>query len=1021
MKTSCLISTYGLLLVVALGLPVFTLAQSWSVKHYGTADGLPGNTTYQVVQDDKGYMWITTNNGICRFDGKEFKTYNSPLIKNNEILRCKMVWGQPWFLNFKGVLFYIEEEEVHRFYPEEDEEDKNILDWLEDDFGNLFVLVEQDTTQDALLVFERNVAGEVTLKKRIEFEEDSYGDSRIKNYLIKQNKQLFLIEDTKDSYVLEYQYSENLFKEVYLGKRVGYANAYQFQNKPKLLFYDKYRKKFWLNYIPQKGWGSTSLPQHPHLNTILYYFQDSQSRIWSYDNKRLLRLNDKFEIIQDLTHLVNNQRVNEIKEDREGNIWFSTNKDGLYVLQNSPFIQYTPENSDLPDKYIYDIDGDKQGNVCIASHPASLSLMRGKKIVSNTQMSDSKSEIYDIMVYDDKDILVALDGIYVYQVDNDKLIKKLEPSSRSSIKRFTQNNNKDVLLSAPSYTYYLNEHEAIHYSIPIKPYCGLLQEKNMALIGSNRGMYELVLRPSNANMELLRTPSGIYINPYLNYQGIDHYFQDRNPLIKKHYFQDSLSIDYYIADIQKAKDSTIWIATRSNGLYQIENNAIVHHYLEGATSITSNICHRVFIDEKNQAWLSTNKGLNRIHPKTHQVRRITVDDGLTSNFVTSTYKFEDQVYVGTGNGLTVFNENDITDVQPAPPVILRDIKINEKDTLLKSTYHLNWNHNALYIGFIAPYFQGKISYKYRMLGIRDDWINTDDNYARFPELTAGKYTFEVKSVTSNNIESKEVAQVKFTIKPHPLFSPLAYSLYALTLLACLLLAFYLRIRQIKYQEGEKTKINKKFAELELQALQAQMNPHFVFNAMNAIQNYIVKKEVNEANRYLAEFGRLMRLFLDSSYKKYIDIEEEIELLQLYIRLEKLRFRDKFEVHFHIDEQVEQTLEIPSLLLQPFVENAINHGLAYKEGKGELHISMKQQADTIHIAIEDNGIGRERAMKIRQGSFKSYKPLGIQIINERLATLHTMEDLEVNLTIIDLADDAGNAVGTRVEMQIPIIE
>ncbi|MDO8367544.1 MAG: histidine kinase, partial [Saprospiraceae bacterium] len=218
-------------------------------------------------------------------------------------------------------------------------------------------------------------------------------------------------------------------------------------------------------------------------------------------------------------------------------------------------------------------------------------------------------------------------------------------------------------------------------------------------------------------------------------------------------------------------------------------------------------------------------------------------------------------------------------------------------------------------------------------------------------------------------------------------------------------------------------MNQRFAELELKALQSQMNPHFIFNSLGAIQYFIRSDRTQEADGYLTKFAQLMRLFLESSKNKYITLAEEIRLLKLYVELEKMRFEGRFEAKFSVEKNIDtDEVEIPSMLLQPFVENAINHGLFHKKEKGLLQIKVTANGSKeIHCIVEDDGIGREAAGALREQSLKNYKSRAMQIVHERLEALSHVEGYEVKIEVNDLRHPDGGPAGTRVTLTIPVAD
>lgn len=208
--------------------------------------------------------------------------------------------------------------------------------------------------------------------------------------------------------------------------------------------------------------------------------------------------------------------------------------------------------------------------------------------------------------------------------------------------------------------------------------------------------------------------------------------------------------------------------------------------------------------------------------------------------------------------------------------------------------------------------------------------------------------------------------------------------------------------------------NQKLSKAELKALQSQINPHFIFNSLNSIKNYILTNKPNDAAKYLTDFANLIRSVLQQSQQSFISLKDELEILELYIRLEQMRFENKFDFSYNIDEEVDTTyVKIPALLLQPYVENAIWHGLMHKETKGVLKIEVKMGKDEIICTIEDNGIGRKKSAEIHSKNLRPHKSMGLQINSERLKVLHELHKLDIEVEIFDLESATKEPIGTKV--------
>jgi len=198
-----------------------------------------------------------------------------------------------------------------------------------------------------------------------------------------------------------------------------------------------------------------------------------------------------------------------------------------------------------------------------------------------------------------------------------------------------------------------------------------------------------------------------------------------------------------------------------------------------------------------------------------------------------------------------------------------------------------------------------------------------------------------------------------------------------------------------------------------------MNPHFIFNALNAIKKFLLKNDVPNADKYLSSFAKLLRLILDNTRENKVLLENEIELIKLYLKLEHLRFEDRLEYSILVDENINTSeTEIPSMLIQPFVENAIVHGIQNKEGKGIIKVFFNQNDGYIEAVIQDDGIGRAKAVALKNEAIP-HKSLAIKISEERLLALRKNKNIPAGINIVDLNDTNGNQTGTKVIICIPL--
>ena len=237
----------------------------------------------------------------------------------------------------------------------------------------------------------------------------------------------------------------------------------------------------------------------------------------------------------------------------------------------------------------------------------------------------------------------------------------------------------------------------------------------------------------------------------------------------------------------------------------------------------------------------------------------------------------------------------------------------------------------------------------------------------------------------------------------------------------MLLFFVKRTQKIKQREKERTFLNKKLAEMELKALRAQMNPHFIFNVLNSIQYYISHNKNEEAQHYMSKFAKLVRSTLDNSRSTFISLADELSLLRLYIDLEKIRFEDRFDYEIKIGNDIDlNAVKIPNMLLQPYVENSIKHGFKGKEAKYFIDISILSEKENIVCLIIDNGIGREKAALIPGAEKDKHSSTGTIIIKEKIEALKQYYNYDLSSVTEDLKDGNGNPIGTKVILTFPEI-
>jgi ligand-binding sensor domain-containing protein/two-component sensor histidine kinase len=479
----------------------------------------------------------------------------------------------------------------------------------------------------------------------------------------------------------------------------------------------------------------------------------------------------------------------------------------------------------------------------------------------------------------------------------------------------------------------------------------------------------------------------------------------------------------------------IWMAS-SAGLLKLKNNKI--ESIIDRQKLLLNTFNAILQDHHQNLWLSSNSGLFKYNPNTGEVKHYTESDGLQGLqfMLGSACKLSDgRLAFGGVNGLNIFHPDSVRD-NPNPPIIhFTDWIVNDTGSISTSPEYLDrqsfsFNNRTLSFHFIGIDYTApdEVRYKYRLKGFEKDTVEGGGNgFARYAQLPAGDYTFQVWAANSDGVWSTNPHELQFTILPPWYATWWARSLQVLLVLGLLYTFYQNRITQIRRKESERRKeaefrqkeaeSKQLAAELQNSVLRLQMNPHFIFNSMNSISSYILQKDIDTANQYLSRFAKLMRLILDLASKPLIPIADEIELLEQYMAAEAMRFENKFTWQVELDEALDpEEIMLPTMILQPFVENAIWHGFARKTTPGYIRIEFKKQDSSMVCTVEDNGIGRIESSKNKA---EVHPSRAVQITEQRLQLIEKKSFPKTDLQIIDLYDEYGTPSGTKVEVKLPL--
>ena len=474
-------------------------------------------------------------------------------------------------------------------------------------------------------------------------------------------------------------------------------------------------------------------------------------------------------------------------------------------------------------------------------------------------------------------------------------------------------------------------------------------------------------------------------------------------------------------------DDHSFLVGTSKGLYSTD--------LQGDTVMLSDkneiadLTRPAFIvkDHRGLFWIGANEGLVRLDPLTRQTEIYDYSDNVQGNVwaLEPMFARNGKLFIGGNNGINYFDPDKIEKKNERLQVTIMKVTVNQDDTSYfdrNSLLSLKSFQNSLDIQFVAPYYGNpqRLQYRYQMLGLSSEWKDLgNNNEVRFSRLPPGDYVFTVSASINGQqwFQSSEALAFRIAFP----FWQQWWFVTACILVAALLLLYYLhnRIDRIRQKEATNRAYEKKIAEVEMHALRAQMNPHFMFNSLNSINNFILKNDPENASGYLTKFSRLMRLILDNSRSEWILLENELKALELYIQLEVVRFDEVFEYELILDPGVDiATTYVPPMIIQPYVENAIWHGLLHRHAPGgKLVIRIWRENEVLHINVEDNGVGRQEAAFRKSKSATKQKSHGLKITAERIDIVNRIYNVDAKVNIDDLTGHNGTATGTKVSLTL----
>lgn len=963
--------------------------QKFNFNTYTISSGLVSNEIRGIFQDARGAIYLTTPSGISIFDGYRFKNFGyKDGIKYDYIKHmAELDSGKVYLFANTGRQAYIFQNNSYKRFIVT----PNIItQYFKGKDNNHYVCTD---------------IGIYQLKN------DAFKKQRLTDDTSVMANSFFKYADVNDSI--------SLVLKTYPQNRLDIIN----KNSRKIIF-----------KIPE------------FLGFQL--FKDSQKRIWVCTDSRGIKMIDEQtlqtpEKLFDHTPAVFNSlegiQVNSVAEDAQKNLWFATTGKGLVKLEPNGTCHFISTKNGLLSNNILKVFVDRDNKIWIGTQSGLQQIAENNTALYDKSAGLQNDAVYAALQTDSnrylvstfhhlevidsrKENIAAIEIPYFAEGYIFKLIKKDNGeiwglTSRRIVKIGFEGTKPVMKLSRPAdeilsdfiampdgsflvlsktkiYHFSQDKFITLAYGLPSGK-CLIKDNSGHIWAGTNKGLFIYDLQNNSLSYALQNKLSG-------------------------YCFDNVFEIKILAADSR----GNIWGGSKENGIYQLEISAdtlLRKRHISRENGLSNNMIRYLLFNNDSTLYCSSTSGVDKIVFTSTGYNITNVNNII--NLTGSAYSiYQEKDYnsiLFTGlSGLLVFNgqmerNNAQTIHNSFTDCIVNGISVTAMLTKDIVLFENNQNSPTFYF---SPYDFNKNNYAFYYWldnGEKENWQKLDNvNFVRFSNLPHGQYTIYIKCLNRQNDQVVSVISKKFIIQP--LWYQTVLFILGVILLTGFLI-FYLvrkRINELK----QKAAIQQKITETEMAALKAQMNPHFMFNCINSIDAFIHSNDKYNATLYLNKFARLLRGILDSSHQNTVTFSKDIDTLKLYIEMEELRHENQFITKYDIEEELMNSgYKVPPLIIQPFVENAILHGLKNRQdNNGILHIEVKRAADKIHYCIQDNGIGRAAAKQIMQNKESSY---GMHMSYDRIKLFN--QERQPSVTVTDLKND-GYPAGTKIEVLLKII-
>jgi ligand-binding sensor domain-containing protein len=971
-------------LSIALLLSFFTKAQQYFFKNFTPESGLLSVQISCLYQDRNGYLWAGGYGGLTRFDGKNFMNFSpkNGLIEHNVSSITGDDEGNVYVGTSKG-LSVINGLKIQNYDTKAGLSNINITSLCNGEANEILI-----GTEKGLFRFNE---GKITNYEILR-------DQRISCLHRAQNKTY--VGTNKGLYILLGNGSELFDSRTGLASDqvncvVEKGDKILIGTTKGLSIYNSKTNKF-SNYYIENGLIAEN---------VTSLINQNDEYVWIGSDNGLLRFDWKEFKYYNIGYDNNSNVVKCILQDREDNIWFGTHS-GIFMYRDNSFSTFDKVNGP-GNAFIFQIFRDKNQNLWTCSDNNGLFKYSGGYFKRYGVKEGLQTNVIRTGIQDKEGRLLFGTKNGIVQFQNEKFSKiDLPKEFKGSYEMIFQKSDSSTWIIGSNGIVSLRwkggkpitHYDSLPVNIPYQGYALCEDDEKALWIGTS--------------------PAGLFKKVG---DKITHVSKEMK-LAEENYYALRSYKEYILS-------ATL------NGLFILNTKTGDSKYVTEDDGLNSELVYSIeFAENKKVLWIGTNQGINKFNLEKYfnngiiEITAFGKQQGFMGVECNSNGIWEDKdgsLWFGTVSGLIKHEPFNLKHNTVLNTTLIQKIKLFSEDTLLEEGTKLPSSYNT-----ISFYYRGicltnpeRVMYMKKLDGLEKEWSTpSSEEYCKYANLAPGTYTFMVKSCNSEGLWGQQPTLFTFTIL-RPFYTTWWFLLLVIgCCTGTILTVVNYRIAKIKKKQKEELDRKVEISKIELKALRSQMNPHFIFNSLNSIQHYIFNTKSDEAIKYLSKFARLVRTILNNSNKPTVTVGEDLEALKLYLELEQMRFEEKFDYEILVDPSVDSDYDImPPLLIQPYVENAILHGLNTKPGKGMLKIAFRSDNNYLICTIEDNGIGREKASEIKRTMPKSkHKSLGMKITEDRLKILNDVNNSQLSVTITDLKDENGNALGTKVELFIPIL-